>query len=168
MSVAVLIDTNIIIKREDPKIIDEDIQNLMNILNELDFQIYIHENSFKDINNDNDEERKNITKSKMLCYPILKTENDFTKEKDFKELMNFDGNSHDYVDNSLLYSLFKNEVSFLITEDIEIHKKANRINNQFPNFNDRVFTIREAISFFKEQTPILPYFIKKTRSAFNL
>ena len=103
MSVAVLIDTNIIIKREDPKIIDEDIQNLMNILNELDFQIYIHENSFKDINNDDNEERKNITKSKMLCYPILKTENDFTKEKDFKELMNFDGNSHDYVDNSLLY-----------------------------------------------------------------
>ena len=68
--------------------------------------------------------------------------------------MKFNGNSHDFVENSLLYSLLKNEVSFLITEDLGIHKKANRINNQFPNFNDRVFTIREALSFFKQQTPI--------------
>lgn len=162
MSVAILIDTNIIIKREDPKILDRDVQKLMNTLNELDFQIYVHENSFKDIDNDKNEERKNIIKSKMNCYSILKTEFDFTKDVEFEELMNFDGNSHDYVDNSLLYSLLKNEVSFLITEDIEIHKKANRINNRFSNFNDKVFTIREALSFFKEQTPSLPYFIKKT------
>ncbi len=162
MSVAVLIDTNIIIKREDPKIIDEDVQNLMRILNELDFQLNIHKNSFRDINNDKNEERKKIIKSKMQCYSILKTRFDFTKDNEFKELMNFDGNPHDYVDNSLLYSLLKNEVSFLITEDMGIHKKANRINNKFSNFNDRVFTIREALSFFKEQKPTLPYFIEKT------
>lgn len=98
----------------------------------------------------------------MNCYSILKTEFDFTKDVDFKNLMNFNGNHHDYVDNSLLYSLLKREVSFFITEDKGIHKKANRINNSFPNFNDRIFTISEALSFFKEQTPVLPYFIKKT------
>ena len=38
--------------------------------------------------------------------------------------MKFNGNSHDFVENSLLYSLLKNEVSFLITEDLGIHKKA--------------------------------------------
>lgn len=162
MSVAVLIDTNVIIKREDPKVIDVDVQKLMNTLNGLDFQMYIHENSFKDIDNDKNEKRKEIIKSKMNCYSILKTEFDFTKDAKFLELMNYDGNSHDYVDISLLYSLLKNEVSFLITEDIGIHKKANRINNEYSNFNDRVFTIQEALSFFKEKTPSLPYFIKKT------
>lgn len=124
--------------------------------------MYIHENSFNDVNNDKDETRKTIIKSKMKCYAILKTEFDFTKDIEFVELMNFNGNHHDYVDNSLLYSLLKNEASFLITEDKGIHKKVNRINSKFSNFNDRVFTIREALSFFKEQNPILPYFMKKT------
>lgn len=124
--------------------------------------MYIHENSFNDVNNDKDETRKTIIKSKMKCYAILKTEFDFTKDIEFVELMNFNGNRHDYVDNSLLYSLLKNEASFLITEDKGIHKKVNRINSKFSNFNDGVFTIREALSFFKEQNPILPYFMKKT------
>ena len=162
MSVAVLIDTNIIIKREDNEIIDKDIQNLIKNLNDLNFQILVHENSFKDIDNDKDEKRKKIVKSKMKSYPILKTEFDFIKDKEFSNLMKYGGNHHDYVDNSLLYSLLNNEVSFLISEDKGIHKKVNRLNNQYSNLNDRVFTIKEALSFFKQQSPILPYFIKKT------
>lgn len=85
MSVGILIDTNIIIKREDSTVIESDLQILMNVLNELGFQIYVHENSFKDIDNDVDEKRKKITKSKMLCYSILKTQFDFAEDEYFKE-----------------------------------------------------------------------------------
>lgn len=164
MSVAILLDTNIIIKREDNEVINEDMQELMYILNKSDFQLIIHENSFKDIERDKNKRRKDIIKSKMNSYDILKTKFDFTQDSKFCKLMNFKDSPNDYVDNSLLYSLLQKEVSFLITEDIRIHKKANRLNKNFFNFNERVFTINEALYYFKEETPRVPYYIEKTTS----
>ena len=61
----VLLDTNIIIRREDNKIIDEDLQILLKILNQLNINIILHQKSIEDIERDKDEERKQITLSKF-------------------------------------------------------------------------------------------------------
>lgn len=67
----VLLDTNIIIGREDNKIIDEDLQILMKILNQLNINIILHQKSIEDIERDKDEERKQITLSKFKTYNLL-------------------------------------------------------------------------------------------------
>ena len=45
----ILLDTNIIIEREDNKIINKDLQLLMRILNQLNVTIVIHPKSIEDI-----------------------------------------------------------------------------------------------------------------------
>ncbi|MFX1257961.1 MAG: hypothetical protein ACFFAN_08885 [Promethearchaeota archaeon] len=50
----VLLDTNIIIEREDNKIIAEDLQSLMKILNQLDIKAILHLKSIEDIDHSED------------------------------------------------------------------------------------------------------------------
>lgn len=60
------------------------------------------------------------------------------------------------------YILCLNEVTFLISEDNGIHKNARKLNEIKDNFEDRVFTINEALIYFKKEKQILPYEIIKT------
>lgn len=162
MSTSVLLDTNIIIYREDNDVIKKDIQELSKILYKENFKLYVHENSFKDINNDKDSERKRIISSKMNTYPILKTKYNFKEDEEFLRVVGYKENSHDFVDNSLLYSIFKGECTFLITNDNGIHKKAKKLDSIEPNFSERIFNTHELINNFKEYTPKYPYIIEKT------
>ena len=156
MAVTILLDTNIIIDREDNAILKGEIQRLSKLLNKPEFQVYVHKNSFKDINNDEDETRRKIILSKLDAYPILKTRYDFQQDADFVKTVGKNDKSNDYVDNSLLYSLFKGEVTFLITNDNGIHKKAKRL-----ELLERVFNISEALNYFKEKIPTSPYNITR-------
>ena len=99
MSVTILLDTNIIIDREDNEVLKGEIQRLSKLLNKPEFQIYVHENSFKDINNDEDETRRKIILSKLEAYPILKTRYDFQQDTNFVEIVGKNDKSNDYVDN---------------------------------------------------------------------
>ena len=53
----ILLDTNIIISRENNKIIDEDLQILLRIINKLKLNIVLHPKSIEDIKRDKDENR---------------------------------------------------------------------------------------------------------------
>ena len=156
MVVSILLDTNIIIYREDNNIIDDKIQRLLKILNKPEFQVYIHENSYKDISNDENKERRKIVLSKMDTYQVLKTNYNFQEDGDFLDVVGDSNKSNEYVDNSLLYSLLKDEITFLITNDNGIHKKAKKL-----NLLERVFNISEALDYFKEKIPISPYNITR-------
>lgn len=162
MTTSILLDTNIIIYREDNDVIKKDIQELSKILYKEDFKIYVHENSFKDINNDKNDKRKEIISSKMNTYPILKSKYNFQDDKEFLSIVGYKENTHDFVDNSLLYSILKGECTFLITNDNGIHKKAKKLDHIEPNFSERIFNTQELINNFKEYTPKYPYIIEKT------
>ncbi len=158
----VLLDTNVIIAREDNNKIPDEIQKLLKILNGSDFKVVIHPKSFNDIKRDKNHERRDIILSKMNSYNLLDSSLNFSNDIEFKNQINYKDNPNDFVDNCLLYSLFKEEVTFLITEDNGIHKNARRLNSIKDNFNDRIFTVNEAIAYFKKETPNLPYEITKT------
>jgi hypothetical protein len=76
-------------------------------------------------------------------------------------------NSHDAVDNALLYAVYRNAVEFFITEDREIHKKAHTV-----GIEERVFLISEALYDFnrylpsRESIPTPPALVKD--SMYNL
>ena len=160
MVVSILLDTNIIIYREDNNVIEDKIQRLSKILNKPEFHTFVHENSFKDINNDKNISRREIVLSKMNSYPILKTHYDFQEDTDFVRIVGYNGTSNEYVDNSLLYSVLKGETTFLITNDNGIHKKAKKLDEIHENISERVFNISEALNYFEEKIPKFPYNIK--------
>lgn len=161
MAVSILIDTNIIIYREDNIKVEEKLQKLFKILTKPDYYPFIHENSYKDINKDKDEKRREIFLSKMNSYQILETPYNFQEDQEFLNIVGNKNTSNDYVDNSLLYSLLKGEATFLITNDNEIHKKAKKLDMIHENFSERVFSISEALDYFKETKPISPYNINE-------
>lgn len=143
-----LIDTNIIIYREDHKELDADLQKLMPLLHQEEYSIYVHPASIQDINNDKDEQRKKITLSKLKSYPVLETPPDYISDREFiGQIPRYaELNSHDLIDLALLYSLYRHAVSYLITEDAKIHSWAKIFNLE------NCFEIQEAVDIFLELT----------------
>ncbi|KZX16176.1 hypothetical protein MBCUT_10420 [Methanobrevibacter cuticularis] len=162
MITRILLDTNIIIYREDNKLIDEKLQQLLKTINTPEYHLLIHPLAIKEIKGDKVVDRREIMLSKLNSYDEIKNYPNFDKDNDFKYIVKPKDNSHDYVDNCLIYAILKDEASFLITEDEGIHKKASKLNNLEENFSDRIFTISEALENFSINLPVLPYTIKYT------
>lgn len=107
---------------------------------------FIHPLSLKDIENDKDLERKEITLSKLGSYrqlhdcPVLDTDEDFKSKVKYEK-------SNDYIDNSLLYALYKKRVNYLITED--------RTAKKF-NLEEQVLTVDEALKNLNIKLPSKP------------
>ena len=144
----ILLDTNIIILREDNKVIQEDLQILMRVIQKLDYKLLLHPKSIEDLNRDPDEQRRKITISKFKTYDTLEGVPDLNADLNFLDLIDSAGNENDLIDDSLLYAVYRNAVNFLITEDLGIHKKARRI-----KLSERVLNIIEALDLFKKEIP---------------
>ena len=138
-----IFDTNILIHIEDPKILSKNLQGLLRILREYGHQKCIHPASLRDINNDPDEQRKQIFLSKLKGYPEIESPPKPTDS--FLSNLGKTSRSNDEIDNEILYSIHKNAAAFLITEDIGLLKKANRV-----NLEDRVLSIDSALNYFEE------------------
>ncbi|PKL54238.1 MAG: hypothetical protein CVV36_02855 [Candidatus Methanoperedenaceae archaeon HGW-Methanoperedenaceae-1] len=141
----ILIDTNIIIYREDNHIIPAVLQDLLKSCSHLKFNILIHPKSVDELKKDTNEDRQQIALSKLNTYPILEFPLDPKTDNDFMAYLGQTSKSNDEVDNSLLYSVYRNAVDFLITEDKGIHKKAVIL-----NLKERVLSIDEAHSVFRK------------------
>lgn len=120
----ILIDTNIIIYREDDHIVPAVLQELLKSCSHLKFNILIHPKSVDELKKDTNEDRQKIALSKINTYPTLESPPDPKTDAEFMACVGQSSKSNDEVDNLLLYSVYRNAVAFLITEDKGIHKKA--------------------------------------------
>ena len=142
----VLLDTNIIINREDDKIIEEDLQILLSTMSSLRISIVLHPKSIEDIKKDKDTERKKIILSKFKTYALLE---DFPRPTtEFYTIIGKPVKQNDIIDSYMLIAVNNNAINFLITEDNGIHRKAKLI-----GISDRVLKIIEALEIFKEGLP---------------
>jgi rRNA-processing protein FCF1 len=135
----VLIDTNVFIDRENAHFISEPLQDLLRILSELKTEILLHPKSIDELRRNGAEDRRKIALSKVSAYRLLESPPDPSRDLAFLEKVGKPANPHDYVDNAILYSVYKEAVHFLITEDQGIHNKARKL-----GLADRVLSIREA------------------------
>jgi hypothetical protein len=138
----ILIDTNIFIYREDPKVLPRNLQTLLKIAVENRHTIMVHPASIKDIGNDPDLERREIMISKLQSYPCL--ESPPAPDKDFLSSV---GNSVQFdkdPDNMILYAVYRDAVDFLITEDRGILRKSMKV-----GIEDRVMDINSAVAYFE-------------------
>ncbi|MFV9631565.1 MAG: PIN domain-containing protein [Methanosarcinales archaeon] len=142
----ILIDTNIFIGRENNHVLSDELQALLKILNSKQIEILIHPKSFEEIRRDSNISRKNIALSKLNTYPILEHSPDQNKDDDFLSIVGISSKINDEVDNAILYSVYRDAVDFLITEDKGIHKKSIQL-----DISDRVLCVDEGIDVFGKE-----------------
>lgn len=137
----ILIDTNILIYREDDHVLSKDMQKLLATIQKIGAELLVHPMSVEDVKRDHDTKRQEVLLSKIRAYPFLR------KPPDPKTDLEFLGTikKAETVDNAILYAVYKDAVDFLITEDTGIHKKARRL-----GVDSRVFVINDAIKTFEK------------------
>ena len=141
----ILIDTNIFIYREDDHVLSSNLQNVLRMLNSLKVEILLHPESIEEIKRDRNEDRKKVMRSKIHTYPLLESPPDPNKDVDFLNVVGYSTKPNECVDNALLYSVYRDAVDFLITEDGGMYKKATRL-----GIKDRVLSLEDALEIFKK------------------
>ena len=139
----ILIDTNIFIYRENDQVLPANLEKLLKILNVINAKILIHPKSVEELRRDLNENRKKVALSKINTYPQLETPPDPDADNNFLNFVGYPSNANNYVDNAILYSVYKDAADFLITEDKGIQKKSDRL-----GIKDRVLYIDEALKIF--------------------
>lgn len=140
----VLFDTNIFIYREDDHVISENLQDLLRVLSASKIDIALHPLSVEDLQKDPDKRRKCVMSSKLKAYPLLEAPPDPEKDLRYLSVVNNSTKDNDKIDNRILYSVYKDAIDYLVTEDRGIHKKASKL-----GINERVLLIEEALQVFK-------------------
>jgi len=136
----VLLDTNIIIHRENRIISNYSIGHLYKWLDRLKCTKLIHPFTMDEIKKHNDANIQNTFQVKLESYEVVKTIKEPTPE--FINLIKCLGiNNNDYIDNVLLYEVFLGRVNILITEDKKMHRKAELL-----GIGSKVYSINQFIS----------------------
>lgn len=138
-----LIDTNIFIYREDNSEVDRQLSALLKILSENNVSVLMHPDAKLDILNDKDERRKKIILSKLDIYPLLESPPRPDNDREYLLLTGDPVKQNDIIDNNILYAVYRNAVSFLISNDNQLVEKADKL-----LLSDRVFNIYEAYNYF--------------------
>ncbi len=139
----VLLDTNLLIYREDHSIVDDKVQELIKILYDSNkYKIVVHPMTLDDLNNIKNQTEKAIFFSKIKIYDIIERPPKATDK--FNKIVGCSKFPNDTIDNNLLYAVYRDCVSYLITNDYKLKNKANKV-----NLKDRVLGIEDAINLFK-------------------
>lgn len=145
----ILIDTNILIHREANRVINEDIGILFGWFDKLLYEKCIHPLSLHEIRKYKDDKTVKTIEAKIKNYNLLKTE--APESNEIKAIRSkFDSSENDEIDTSLLKEVFAERVSYLITEDRNIHKKASEL-----GIGDLVFSIDGFLEKVSAENPSL-------------
>ena len=142
----VLIDTNIFIYREDYRVVPSSLSSLLRLFEENSVKILVHPMSREDLKRDPNVTREEISSSKFSTYPELVSPPVSHEDSGFIRIVGTPRTTREIVDNELLYAICKDAVDFLITNDAEISRKAEKV-----GLGDRVFNVEEGLEFFKAQ-----------------
>ena len=135
-----LIDTNVLIALEDDHILESRFSDFIREASK-NSEIMVHPASLLDIDRDRDRIRKITIKSRLSKYQIL--EKPPEPDPNFIAIIGQIKKPNDEVDAALLYSVYRDSVNFLVTEDIGIHKKARQI-----GVHERILNVNQAVSLF--------------------
>ena len=115
MKEKILLDTNMMIYILDDHVLNEKVLKLTQILYDSSkYSIVIHPNTMVEAQKIKDNNKKEIFISKLLSYKIIENPpivtDEFNKRAGYKT-------SNDLIDNSMLYAVEKNCVSYFVTND---------------------------------------------------
>lgn len=144
----ILLDTNIIIKRESVNNNSIYVSRLFNWLDKEKVKKYIHRLTIDELSTHKDEALKNSMLIKVKSYDILPNfaneDDDFFKSSVGKYPMDKNGE----IDNNLLREVYFDNVDILVTDDFLILRKAEEL-----YMRDRVMTSEELLNIYEKAYP---------------
>lgn len=140
-----LLDTNIFIPLEPSRAQDleqstESALRLTRLCVQQGVSYYLHPDISEEVGGDRDELRRDLRQVQLGRYPILESP-PTTSIKIERTLGVAPPGSHNWYDNRLLAALDANAVDFLVTEDRQVHRKAEHL-----GLGEKILTIPDAIS----------------------
>lgn len=144
-----LLDTNIVIHRENTQATNFTIGKLFYWLDKLHYEKLIHPYTVSELRKYRNPQIQTLYDAKLDAYTTMKSVANQTEQ--FKALLNDTPKTeNDRIDNQLLYEVYCGRVDLLITEDRRMRIKAERL-----GISDRVFTINAFIGKVSNENPNL-------------
>lgn len=132
-----LLDTNIVIHREAPTGINQDIGTLFKWLDKAKYTKCVHPITVEEIEKHGNEKILKTFRIKLESYHVLKTVAPLAAEVGaVSKQIDIASKPNDLNDTRLLNEVYQDRVDILVSEDKKIHTKAELLGIQ-----DRVFTI---------------------------
>ena len=145
----ILLDTNIVIHRENKKVSNYSIGHLFRWIDCLKYDKVIHPFTISEIKKYRDPETQETISVKLESYDVIKT----ILQPDsvfLSQIEQSEQTENDYIDNYLLYEVYRERVDIFITEDRKLRNKAAQL-----KLADRVFSINSFISKVTAENPNL-------------
>jgi len=147
-----LFDTNVLIPLEPGSTTDIEegtleAARLYRLISESHCQVYLHPAVLDDIRRDKNTERRALREALVAKYPLLMGPPRLSTRVE-QMVGKVAPETHDWVDHLLLSSLEANAVDFLVTEDVQLRKKAARL-----DLAARTLTIPDAITVVQNLFP---------------
>lgn len=147
-SLNVLLDTNIVIKRESGNNVSYEVTKLFNWFGKKSIPTYIHSLTKQELTKYGDESAKSAMLLKLNSYNTLPTF-DHDEDEYFESVISkYSQDKNGQVDNALLREIYDNNVDILLTDDNLILMKAEEL-----YIRDRVCTSAELLSYFERNYP---------------
>ena len=144
-----LLDTNIIIHRENVKATNYSIGQLFHWLDSLHYEKMLHPWSVNELRKYHNDQMQSLYDAKLSAYSLIHCV--APQSDEFKRLL--EGLPHtenDEIDNQLLNEVYCGRVDILITEDRRMRAKAERL-----GISERVYSINSFISKASSENPAL-------------
>lgn len=143
----VLIDTNIVIHRETPNPVNQDIGMLFKWLEKKKYSVWIHPVTVSEIESYHDKGTVSAFKIKMDSYNIAQTIAP-PHDQYLSRLVPSEKDNNDRNDNVLINELLQDRYDILITEDRGMHMRSSQV-----NLSHRVYTIQTFIEHAVNSSP---------------
>lgn len=144
-----LLDTNIIIHRENTIVTSKTIGQLFYWLDKLHYEKLIHPFSMNELRKLHNPQMQALYDAKLSAYTKMQTV--ATQTDEYVSLLNDNPKTdNDIIDNQLLFEIYCGRADILITEDRRLRNKACRV-----GLNDKVFSIDAFISKCTAENPDL-------------
>ena len=147
-NVSILLDTNIIIKRESNNNVSYEIATLFNWFGKQSISTYIHSATKQELSNYGDKNAQSGILKKLNSYNELPL---FSKSADtfFDSVMkNYSQDVNGKIDNILLREVYDDNVGLLLTDDKLMLKKAEDL-----YIRDKVLSSAELLAFYEDTYP---------------
>ncbi len=144
----ILLDTNILIKRESNTNTSFEISKLFNWFNNKKILTYIHKSSINEIEKYKDKKEMQSVLIKLNSYNVLPILN-CSVDNYFNEVIKkYSMDENSIIDNELLKEIYNDNVRVLLTDDHIILKKAKEL-----YIRDRVLSSSELLNYFEIKYP---------------
>ena len=154
-----LIDTNVVIGLEDAQPVQASLAELVRLSGEHGIGLFVDGANYDDVVRDKDERRRAVTLSKLAKFQQLRGI-PLPAESELVVRFGTINSDNDRSDVRFLVALDAKAVDFLISQDIGLHRRADRV-----GLGTNVFTVEEALQWVKRMFGVkavnLPYIVER-------